>query len=465
MNIHIKSILAALAFSFLFYSNNLGLNLFFIAVIVVILLITLKRNKPISWKYYCLYLLSSVFVFINPTAYSIFIHFMTFILLIGKFIAPKNSLYISWLIGLINMLVASAANFNKRERNPEKKKEKAITPKTLNYIKGIVIAIGLLFLFTLLYKNANPVFNTLISKIDLNFISIPWLFFTFLGYILFLHILNPYHPKELIDTDNAQNNYLVEPTNPFSEKTLKKLGEEHILGSIVFGTLNLLLIFFLTTDVIYLLKETTITNAAYSESVHQGVYALMFSIVCAIVLILYFFRGNLNFFQDNKRLKSLTFLWIGLNLILVTFTSYKNYQYVEALGFTYKRIGVFVYLLLTIIGLITAYIKVTHIKNFVYLVRTNIAVFFALLFISAAIPWDKMITSYNLSQIKNPDINYLINLGDTNSKQLYIYTNKNNISNESKQSINTKYTNFIAEYSNLNWQEYTLYQFTDKNIK
>ena len=110
-------------------------------------------------------------------------------------------------------------------------------------------------------------------------------------------------------------------------------------------------------------------------------------------------------------------------------------------------------------------IFISHIKSFVYLVRTNIAVFFVLLFISAAIPWDKMITSYNLSQIKNPDINYLINLGNTNSKQLYIYANKNNISSESKQGINTKYTDFLEEYANLNWQEYTLYQFTDNNIK
>jgi len=461
MNIHIKSILAALSFSFLFYSNSLGLNLFLISIIVIILLKTQKKEIPISWGYSIAYLLSALFVFINPTGYSIFIYFMTFIVFIGKSISGTTSTYLTWLFGVINLLAASVINYNETEKQPDEKKKK-LSSKSLSYIKGSLIALSLLIIFTLMYKNANPVFGNLISQINLDFISVPWLFFTLLGYVLFFHILQPYYPKELIELDNNQSNNLTKTKDFFSEVVHKKLSEEHTLGTIIFGALNLLLVFFLITDIIYLFEKDTIANTTYSQSVHQGIYALMFSIVCAITLILYFFRGNLNFYKENKRIKSFTFLWIVLNILLVAFTCFKNYQYVEALGFTYKRIGVFVYLLLTLIGLTTAYIKVVHIKNFIYLVRTNIALFFACVFISAAIPWDKMITLYNLKNIENPDIYYLINLGHTNSEQLYNYANNTPIAIESKKQINAKYTEFIENHYNKNWKEYTLYQFTKK---
>jgi hypothetical protein len=201
--------------------------------------------------------------------------------------------------------------------------------------------------------------------------------------------------------------------------------------------------------------------------VHQGVYALMFSIVCAIALILYFFRGNLNFFEGNKRIKTLTYVWIALNVSLVAITFYKNYAYVEALGLTYKRIGVFVYLILTLTGLVTAYIKVSEIKNFTYLVRTNIATLFAFLVISAIIPWNKTITWYNLTKIENPDMGYLIELGDNTSPQLFKYAQENSqkLSTNEVIVIKDNYAGFSKVQMEKTWQEYSLYQLLNTATK
>lgn len=466
MNVHIKSIVSALAFSMLFYSKSIGLNLFLISIIVVTLLVIIKKDRPFSWSYPLLYIFTAILVFINPTGFTIFVHFMTFLVFVGKTIFQKGSLYISWFIGLVNMIVASIANYNERENLPNKKK-KNLSPKIVNYLKGSTVAVVLLWVFTLLYRDANPVFENLIAEIDLSFISIPWLLFTFIGYILFLHILRPYHARELIEFDKDLGTTLEKPNESFTAKTVEKLYNEHTLGSIVFGALNLLLLFFLVTDVIYLLQETNITNAEYSKSVHQGVYALMFSIICAIALILYFFRGNLNFFEGNDRLKIFTYIWIALNVILVLFTCYKNFEYVEALGLTYKRIGVFVYLLLILTGLVTAYIKVSQLKNFNYLVRTNLATLFAFLIVSAAVPWDRMITWYNLKKIEQVDVWYLIDLGETNSPQLIKYSkNEDAILNiDTLEAIDEKYQNFSKEQAEKTWQEFTLYQFTTNNYK
>jgi len=349
----------------------------------------------------------------------------------------------------------------------EKKELKDISPKLVNRLKGGLAALALLFIFGMLYRNANPVFGSLIEQIHLDFISVPRMLFTFFGYVIFLHLLRPFNAEELVEFDLAQANELEKPTEIVLIGEKKNLEGEHTLGSMVFLALNLLLLFFLSTDVIYLLEKTDITNSGMSQSVHQGVYALLFSIVCAIALILYFFRGNLNFFQGNKRIKSLTYLWIGLNVLLVAFTCYKNYTYVEALGLTYKRIGVFVYLLLTLTGLVTAYIKVAQMKNFIYLVRTNIATAFVFLLVSAAIPWDKTITWFNLETIEKPDINYLVSLGESNSEQLYTYVKaiKVKVESNTKKSIGEKYNAFLTAQSEKTWQEYTLYQIVKNKTK
>lgn len=463
MNIHIKSVLGALAFSLLFYSKTFGLNIVLISVIVLVLLTSLRKERPIPWGYALTYFFTAFMVFIDPTGFKIFIHFMAFLVLVGKWISQTSPIYLSWLMGMVNMLIASVARLI--QNNPSQEKQKKISSKTILYSKGALVAGALLIFFAVLYRKANPIFDELITQIDLSFISIPWVFFTLLGYVLFLNLLRPYHPTDLIALDEQQPDALQPPTIPFTIPQMEKLRNQQTMGTIVLSALALLLIFFLVTDSIYLFQGEQISNAEYSQSVHQGVYALMLSIVCAIAIILYFFRGDLNFYKGNKRIKQLTYLWIGLNLVLVLFTGYKNYEYIEALGLTYKRIGVFVYLSLTLTGLITAYLKVVRIHSFMYLVRTNTAVVFAFLFLSAAIPWDRAITYYNLKTIEQPDIAYLIAIGNTNSDQLYRYAkrHKNRIPQNLKTGIGEKYSDFLEECDEKTWQEYTLYQL--KNHK
>ncbi len=464
MNIHIKSITAALAFSLLFYSQSFGLNIFLISILVVVLLTTIKKKRPTPWVYAIAYLFTAAMVFVNPSAFHLFVHFISLIFLIGKSIAIKTPLYLSGLTGLINLLAASLINISEQKKNPGKKKIK-FSRKTNAYLKGGLITVVLVLLFVLLYRNANPVFENLISQIDFSFISVPWIVFTLMGYMLFLHILRPYHPTELLELDKEHGNELQEPTESFSLTKLYKLDSERTIGSIVFSTLNLLLIGFLITDVIYLLEPDILSNADYSKSVHKGVYALMFSIVCAIGIILYFFRGDLNFYKGNKRLKNLVFIWIGLNIFLISFTFYKNWNYVEALGFTYKRIGVFVYLLLVLIGLATTYIKVFQTKSFMYLLRTNTAIIFCFLILSSAISWDKAITTYNLTYIQNPDMEYLLDLGNSNAPLLYNYgkDHKKSLFPDFKIRIANKYFDFQETQSDRTWQEYTMYQISHKN--
>lgn len=429
------------------------------AFVVVVLLLNTKRASNIPIGYILAYIGTAVVFFFDPTGFKILIHFITFIILVGKSVSPDSSLYLCWFMGVLNLTIASVVRYAARFGKPRESK-KALPTKSRDYIKGGIVALVLLWVFALLYRQANPVFEELLEQINLSFLSFQWLFFTLVGYVLFLHLLLPYYPHFLIELDKKQPDYLLAPEAPYTGNLLTKLEGQQRIGCLILGALSLLLLLFLITDWVYLAHNNVLSNAYYSQSVHQGVYALIFSIACAIIIILYFFRGALNFMENNNLLKALAYLWIGFNVMLVLFTSYKNYQYVEALGLTYKRIGVFIFLVLVLSGLITALLKVTQIRSFMYLVRANSMAFFAFLLFCASIPWDRAITGYNMAYIKNPDIVYLIDLGDTNTDLLYDYAQENMaiLSDYHLKSIQQKNRNLIAKEGNKSWQEFTIYQ-------
>jgi hypothetical protein len=50
--------------------------------------------------------------------------------------------------------------------------------------------------------------------------------------------------------------------------------------------------------------------------VHEGTYLLILCILMAMGVLLWFFRGNLNFLPDNERLRWLAHLWLAQNAML-----------------------------------------------------------------------------------------------------------------------------------------------------
>ena len=110
------------------------------------------------------------------------------------------------------------------------------------------------------------------------------------------------------------------------------------------GLLNVLLVFFIVTDIMSLMTMDTSKASELSDLVHSGINTLIASILIAIAIILYFFRRNLNFYSENRILKHLTFIWIALNIMLIVLIAIKNQNYITSFGLTYKRIGVHIYI-------------------------------------------------------------------------------------------------------------------------
>jgi hypothetical protein len=225
--------------------------------------------------------------------------------------------------------------------------------------------------------------------------------------------------------------------------------------------LNGLVLFVNLTDAYYLLIARELPEGViYSEYVHQGIYSLIFSIVLAIAVILYFFRGNLNFYRNNQPLKMIAYGWIVQNFILVVAAAAKTTTlYVSQYGLTHKRIGVFIYLMLSIIGLCITCYKIYACKNNWFIFRKTSWAFYVVLILATFINWNRLITGYNLSRINSlqeVDLTYLVDLPDSNIDQLTDFMEKSprKLSEKQQNGISKKRAAFLQTYAEPEWQSW-----------
>lgn len=449
----IITLISAVVFSTLFYGQNIGLNLslFSILTVLIIGITNYKRFKNISTIFKLIsYLITAITVFFYKSDLTIIANILAFFTFIGSISQHKSSIYIQWINGVYTTIFSSFSWYYD-SLNLE---VESIKKEKINYaywIKIIGIPAFLILIFIGLYRIGNPMFDELISKIDFSLINIQWVLFTSLGYYLFYNITNPIKIEPITLSDINQGNNLdkntLKPVSP------KKLNEEKQLAIVLMSLLNLLIIFFTFTYVIHLTEIHNMVAFQLSKQVHNGVNALIFSNLLAIAIIVYFFRGNLNFLEKNYILKNLTFSWIFLNLSVVIITMILNIEYITSFGLTYKRIGVLFFLTATSIALITTFIKVYRIKNLWFLFRKNTQIAFGVLILATTINWDKIITYYNINNIEKIDLKYLIKLSNNNTFLLKDYSKKNKINGKSKTDIDIKNSEYI-EYLNKNsWQE------------
>ncbi|MEM5565415.1 DUF4153 domain-containing protein [Psychroserpens sp. AS72] len=457
----IAIIIASLLFSILFYDRSIGLNLSIFSLITIVFLVINNyetfKNKTILLHTFA-YVLSAIFVFVNHSSLAVIANCAAFFTLVGTVSQSSTSIYVQW----FNGVYTTVAGFFHRNFEVKEDVQKVDWKKDIDFThwaKLIGIPLVFVIVFILLYKNGNPIFNNLVSKINFDFINIQWVLFTVLGYYLFSNILKPVYVEPATSRDLETENDLQQ-SDTFSVEQLKK---EKQLGTTLLSFLNVLLVFYIITDVVSLASIETTKASELSNHVHSGINTLIASIIIAIGIILYFFRGNLNFYAENKLLKNIAFSWILLNIILIVLIAIKNQMYITSFGLTYKRIGVHIYIFLTLVGLITTFLKVLKIKNLAFLFRRNTQIAFVVLLICSTINWDATITKFNLTTSKSFDVNYLINLTDRNAIILHDLKDDLEISETNKKRIETKYRNHMMDLSQRDWQEWNYEMLTNSD--
>ena len=311
------------AYSYLFYQQSSGINylIFTVILLLVLLIAEPRRLRALPWLTVALGALASGFnITMQHTNLALVANIISLVALAGLSFQPRSSLLIAGINGLFSFGVSLAQSWYHRLTLPSTGKHR--TGFRWRALVSVAIPILVTMLFLWLYRMSSPVFENLVNKISFHFISWDWLRFTAVGWVVIFGFIQQKGLDKLVTADQQASDALTRKrTKVKRSKPSLSLKYEFKTGVLLLLLLNLLLFSFNGIDAISLFTERLPSHLTYSQYVHQGINTLIVSIVLAVIIILYFFRGNLNFFTGNRRLLWLAYFWILQNLLLVYTTA------------------------------------------------------------------------------------------------------------------------------------------------
>jgi hypothetical protein len=368
------------------------------------------------------------------------IAFLTSFCLLAGFIqyAVRSALFAA--SGFISNIILAAAGISEKIRLGKQNNNAKIKRGRIGFV---VLPLVIIVVFFAIYRSSNAVFatftNTAFDSVAhffenfFSYFSFGRILFTLLGFYITAAILlksrsNAFESTEAGYKDdllrNRKNSYRSNSSFLYTfsvaitgklAKGMLALKNENTIAIISLVLLNILLLGVNGIDVYYLWFNFSYSpNTDLYTMVHEGADMLIVSVVLAIVVILLFFRGNLNFYKNNTWLKRLAWLWILQNTVLVVSVFLRDYYYIRELGLAYKRIGVLFFLALVLAGLVTAAVKIAQRKSAYFLFRINSWAVVLLLVAASCINWDVFITRYNIQNHQTAQLNipYLVTLSD-----------------------------------------------------
>ncbi len=421
--------IGGLIFNLLFWNETIGCNFAIFSVLVMIATFT---DRDIPYHNHKLitaigHLAIAFYLIYNNSLLAIITWFITMLIYLGNIhFELLKSTGTALLLGILQAISGPYGIIKKLEQT---KLGKVNVKPVVRPVKYILLPFVMVSIFCFLYSIANPIFakythtiansirDFLVNIFSFFFvdISIEKLLFILLGCTVTAGIIVGIKSKALSEIELGNEDQLKRkrrdlksPSFGYEFRTLlagnlikrkMALKTENIIGVISFAALNILLLLLNGIDVVTLwLNKAIETNKNFSAELHDGTYTLIFSIVIAMLIIVFFFSGNLNFYRKNKWIKLLAYIWMAQNVFLVASVFHRDYDYIFNHGLTYKRIGVLIFATLSLIGLVTVCLKVAKHKTTFYLYRVNSKIWYVLLIFLSFVNWDVLIVSYNLSQ-------------------------------------------------------------------
>lgn len=411
------SIVLAGAYTFLHYQVTLGLNALLFDLLV---LGGLYLVRPQAYHHrYARYagagvLLSALEIVLVNSWLSTFTHALCWWVFIGySQVRSLRFVFFAFLLGLWSLATGWLSALRQL---PLFAWKRSLAWPLLRGAGLIVLPLLITIPFFALYYQANTAFAHFFEQLARPFqhlFSWSWtfdsdlLFLTLLGGLLAVAVLYPnrwipgFLPRfdEQLQWRLQRRRYrwlVLSDMLGIAFRTLA-LRREYRIGLLSLAALNVLLLIANATDLRFVwLAAGSRSAAELSRYVHEGTYALIASLLLAMVVVLYFFRGNLNFYTQAYRLRLLAQAWLLQNAMLAASVGMRNAHYIQQYGLAYGRIMVAFFLLLVFIGLASLFVKVREKKTIAFILQINFsAALLALLLFSAA-NWDVLITRWNL---------------------------------------------------------------------
>jgi hypothetical protein len=433
----------AFLFNLVFWQEKLGVNtvLFdaFLLVALFFLYPQARQHAQVRWLLLG-HLTCLAMVVVHNTELSKLAFVMTLLLLAGFSEYVHRSVWFAGGSVLMNIVMVAASfvepiRFNRHNTI----KRRSIT----RIIRFAIFPVLLLLVFFCLYLSANAVFSKIAMQMGVqlelffarffDFFSWQRLLFLLLGLvitgaILLKSKLDYFSRRDAACTDDLQRarinlrqrrggaffQFVETMMGRMANGTLA-LKNENTTGIISLVLLNALLLLVNSIDIDYLWFNFVYqANEPVYKMVHEGTELLIASIVLAMAILLFFFKGNLNFYRRNKWLRYGAYAWIIQNTILVSSVFLRDYYYILKHGLAYKRLGVLFFLLMVLVGLITVLIKIWLRKTNYFLLRVNAWAAVIVLVLATTIHWDELIAGYNLKRKDQVplDANFLLTLSD-----------------------------------------------------
>ena len=143
--------------------------------------------------------------------------------------------------------------------------------------------------------------------------------------------------------------------------------------------------------------EVSTSGAELTRGVHLGTYTLITAIVLASGYLIHAFERGV---PDAQRARQLGVAWLAQNFVMVLTVALRNYQYTDAYGLTYKRIGVYLFLICASTGLYFLSQQIGGARRLEFAVKRQAWAVFAVLAVAALPNWPALITRYNLSEAR-----------------------------------------------------------------
>ncbi|MCB0771701.1 MAG: DUF4173 domain-containing protein [Flavobacteriales bacterium] len=297
--------------------------------------------------------------------------------------------------------------------------------KGWRWTKLAVLPILVVVLFFQLYRAGNSKFDHLAAGLldglfqrlgsVLEKLFTPHSFFFLFALLLSAGLLHRFAPAWVLGLERPldDRSVRIRSRRPhwMAPRAMDPLERERRMGVILLVIVNLLLLVVNIIDIDWVWWGFEVPrDFSLKQFVHEGTWMLIVSILLSMVIIMFLFRGNQNFYSRSGSLKHLAMMWVVQNFILGISVFLRNYHYISFHGLAYKRIGVIVFLALVLVGLVTLFLKVRNRKSLYFLARVNGWAAFILLIGLTTVDWDSFIVRTNLRHANPGEIdvdNYL----------------------------------------------------------